>query len=793
MKKLGLFWALAFVVLAWPVFGVGFIVVDEAHWWPGPTPPYPIPPYPPPHPVPPWPPEIIVARPRPHVFAPLEVQEVKARTHIKDQVATTTVLQEFYNPNTSQLEGTFMFPVPKGAHVGKFSMDIDGKQVAAELLTASKARSIYEEIVRKAKDPALMEYAGQDMFKVRIFPIEPHSKKKIKVSYTELLKSDGGFVAYTLPLRAEKLSPKPASNFSVKVDLETSRPLKSIYSPSHNVDVKRQESRKASVSYEAGEKRVDGDFALYFAAEPDEVGLNLLAHRDGNGDGYFILLASPGLDVNEKQVMPKDVAFVLDTSGSMSGKKIEQAKKALEFCVNSLNTEDRFEILRFSTEVESLFDKLVKADEKNRSKALEFIGGLRAAGGTAIDDALKQALALRERNSTDNGSDGEDSEKQPIIESRPFVVIFLTDGRPTIGTTDEEQIVSAAKKRSGGKTRVFCFGIGTDVNTHLLDKITEETRAVSQYVLPDEDIEVKVSSFFAKIKDPVLAEPKLKVEGGVHISKFYPSPLPDLFKGDQLVVVGRYSGSGSSAVTTSGMMNGRKKSFTVEPTFPSEQHENRFIPRLWATRRVGYLLDQIRLHGENKELKDEATELARKYGIVTPYTAYLIVEDESQRNVSSSTMSFPTFHEDGLARRQAGADWKMMMKDREGERAIGGSRMYSQLKSANAPAEAAAAGNLEANRALGVSGYAGATGPGGVAATPPPAAQTRVVQYAQQSQYAGGKTFFLNDKRWVDSEVQRHPKAKHVKIEFGSNEYFDLATKYPKRMSGWPWGMWWSL
>ena len=125
MKKFGLVWALAFVVLASPVFAVGFIIVDEAHWWPGPTPPHPIPPYPPPHPVPPWPPEIIVPRPRMHVFAPLQVQEVKARTHIKDQVASTTVLQEFYNPNSSQLEGTFMFPVPKGAHVDKFSMDID--------------------------------------------------------------------------------------------------------------------------------------------------------------------------------------------------------------------------------------------------------------------------------------------------------------------------------------------------------------------------------------------------------------------------------------------------------------------------------------------------------------------------------------------------------------------------------------------------------------------------------------------------------------------------------------------
>ena len=487
-----------------PCCGAGLIIVDDANWRPGPMPP----PIIPPHWPRPFPP------PRPHPFAPLDVNYVKVHTRITDQVAVTSVDQEFYNPNPARLEGTFVFPIPKGAHINKFTMEIDGKQVEAELLPAEKARRIYEDIVRKLKDPALLEYAGRDVFKVRIFPIEPNSKKRITLSYTELLKADDGLVSYVLPLNTEKFSAKPIRNVSVKVDLESKRPLKSIYSPSHAVEVKRHGATSATAGYEATDVQPDTDFALYFAPEKDEIGVNLLTHRRSDEDGYFLLLASPGVDVKEKQVVMKDIAFVLDTSGSMAGKKLEQAKKALQFCVENLNDGDRFEIIRFSTEVEPLFDKLVKATEQNRAKANDFIKDLKPIGGTAIDDALRKALALR-----------------PGGEDRPFVVIFLTDGRPTIGTTDEDQIVANVKKENDGRTRIFCFGIGTDVNTHLLDRITEDTRAVSQYVLPEEDLEVKVSNFFSKIKEPVLANPTLKFTGDIRATKLYPSPLPDLFKG----------------------------------------------------------------------------------------------------------------------------------------------------------------------------------------------------------------------------------------------------------------------
>jgi Ca-activated chloride channel homolog len=761
-----------------PCHADGFIIVDEAHWLPRP-----------PHQPPPiWRPGPIPPAPRPYV--PLEVVYHHVEVKIDGQIATTSVDQEFYNPNPSRLEGTYLFPIPKGAQIDKFTMDIGGKMVEAELLPAAKARQIYEDIVRKLKDPALLEYADRDVFKVRIFPIEPNSKKRIKLSYTQVLKADDGLVNYTYPLNTEKFSAKPIKDLSIKVELECDRPLKSIYSPSHSVEIKRPGPDRATVGFEANDVQPDTDFALYFAPEKDELGVNLVAHRVTGEDGYFMLLMSPGVEAKSKNIAPKDVAFVLDTSGSMAGKKLEQAKKALQFCVENLNADDRFEIIRFSTEVEPLFDKLVTANESNRDKANEFIKELKPIGGTAIDDALKKALALRnERGGNDSSlsaPSGRGEGRGEVRESvRPFVIIFLTDGRPTIGTTDEEQIVAGVKRANEGRTRVFCFGIGTDVNTHLLDKITEETRAVSQYVLPEEDLEVKVSTFFAKIKDPILANPTLKFTGDVRVTKLYPSPLPDLFRGDQLVLVGRYSGRGDSAVILEGTVNGVMRKFTYEVDFPRAEDEHEFIPRLWATRRVGYLLDEIRLHGENAELRDEVTELARKYGIVTPYTAYLIVEDESRRNVPQAMQSLPQLSADRLARQEATANWDYFKRDKDGDKALSGARFGYELKNANAPAAAADLASVEANRALGVSGSAGR---GGRVSTIPETladdSKTRLVQLSQQGRFVAGKNFYQNDGQWVDAAAQKLQNAKRQRIQFNSAEYFAFAAKERRAL---PW------
>ena len=724
----------------------------------------------------PRPPIIIPPRPWPrpirHVFAPMELQEQKVTVKIDNRVARTTVEQVFYNPNPRRQEGTFLFPVPKGAAIENFQMEINGKLVKAELLDAKKARKIYTDIVRSMKDPALLEFSNQRLFKVRIFPFEPHGKKRIKLTYNQVLRNDGGLVEYTYPLGTGKYSSKAIGSLSVKIELAANAPIKSIYSPTHEVEIKRNGNKQATIGFEAKGVTPGSDFKLYYQPKAKGIAVNLITHRQGDGDGYFLLLASPGIDVDASKIVEKDVAFVLDTSGSMAGNKLEQAKKAFQFCVANLNDGDRFEVIRFSTETEALFDGMKKANSKNRKMAIDFIKDMKPIGGTAINAALTEALALKPEG------------------DRPFVVIFLTDGRPTIGITSENEIVKNVEK-AAGKTRVFSFGIGTDVNAHLLDKITEKTRASSQYVTPNEDIEVKVSSFYTKIKEPVLANPKLKFPDGIRVSKLYPNPLPDLFKGEEIVLVGRYDKAGKGDVLLDGTVNGKQAQSEFGVKFPAEADRD-FIPRLWATRRVGYLLDEIRLHGEKNELKDEVTQLARKYGIVTPYTAYLIIEDERRRGVPVAARTLRNFEADREVLAQAKAQFHAFKKDKSGDQAIGSARAAKFLKEAKNAQSAYRLSNAEAGQSLG--GYAGGRGKLSVPASAAPGGfivpgrkgangqAGKARQVVQPMQFYGGKNFCQNEKFWVDTDVQtaEAKKAKRTRVKFNSDAYFALLTKEPK-------------
>jgi Ca-activated chloride channel family protein len=732
--------------------------------------------------------------PRGHFpFAPLEVTYHRVNVEINDQVAVTSVDEEFYNPNPQQLEGTYLFPLPAGAHIDKFSMDINGTMQEAELLPADKARAIYEEIVRKYRDPALLEYAGRDAFKVRIFPIEPQKGKKIKITYTQLLKSDTGLTEYVYPLNTEKFSARPVRDVSVKVILACNQPLKSVYSPSHNVEIKRDGDNKAVIGFEDKNVRPDTDFKLIFSKTANPIGIDLLTYRNSPDDGYFLLLASPGTNVKAENIQPKDICLVLDTSGSMAengGKKIAQAKKALSFCLANLNEKDRFEIIRFSTEAEPFFDDLKAAEKGNLDKAQAFVNSLKPIGGTALNDAMQKALALGQKRS--------DADK------RPYVIVFLTDGQPTIGETNEDTILANVKAAPGGaNTRVFTFGIGTDVNTHLLDKIAMDTHAASQYVLPDEDLEIKLSNFYTKIKEPVLSNVTVAFTGGdIRTTQMYPSALPDLFKGDMLIAFGRYSGKGAAAVKISGVLNGEKKEFVQDVNFTENETKNSFIPRLWATRRVGWMLDEIRLHGETKELKDEVVRLAREHGIVTPYTAYLILEDERQRGVPVARQNFREFGADhfamqGAADQYGGAKREAAEKDlRSGDAAVDSSRKINDLKSGwnieqtrdyDKLAKAKPDGGRYATLQPGSMAAGGGGGAGGKPSMTAPVDQAEnelgyrvATNYAQQARVVNGRAFYQNENVWNDSTAQAKKNLKTVQVKFDSDEYFGLIKDHPE-------------
>jgi len=539
----------------------------------------------------------------------IQVEQHQVDVSIRDGVARTKLVQTFRNPNRMNLEGTFMFPLPDGAAVSNFAMLMGGKMVQGEVLERDKAAGIYQGIVRRQQDPALLEYMGKRLFRARVFPIPPQGIAKIELSYDETLTRDGRTVEWRYPFRTKSVTRAPVGKASLHVRIESTQPVMTVYSPSHEVDVVKKGDHDAVVSYETRSDPGDRDFVvIYGLAKEGDVGATLFSHSEGDDKGAFLLLLAPSSELDKSRIVAKDVVFVVDTSGSMSGDKMEQTKKALRYCVNSLGEKDRFNIVSFATEASSWKDALVSSDRANKDEAVGFISTLAARGGTNINDALVSALGMSE------------------AKDRPYLIIFMTDGEPTIGVTTTNGILGNVKGANKALTRLFVFGVGENLKVDLLDLLAEQNHGARDYVGSKENIEVKVSSFFEKVSSPVLADVSLDISG-VKVNDVYPKRMPDLFRGSQLMLTGRYTGSGAGVIKLRGKIDGKEVEHVFERTFKDGKDRTAFVPRLWAVRKVGYLMDQIRLNGKNDEVAKEVVRLGKKYGIVTPYTSYLVIED----------------------------------------------------------------------------------------------------------------------------------------------------------------------
>jgi Ca-activated chloride channel family protein len=543
---------------------------------------------------------------------PLAMLDHQVRIAIEDQAAVTRVEQSFRNHTDRPLEATYLFPVPRGASVRKFTMWVDGREVPGEMVEADKARQIYTDIVRRALDPGLLEYVGNDLLRVRVFPVPARGDVKMALSYTALLPREGSIVEYDYPLKAGGATLRTLAKFSIDATLKSQHAIQSIYSPTHAISVTRSGDKEATVHFERDQGPLDKTFQLFYSVGDHDVGMTLLTQRPDSGDkGTFMLLISPREELSRNTTVPRDMVLVLDTSGSMRGAKIDQAKRALKYCLSNLGSKDRFGLMNFATTVNKFADGLVDNSREQVERALHWVGELEASGGTAIQDALNAALDMRTSDA-----------------SRTFTIVFFTDGQPTVGETSPESILKNVAARNTANTRIFTFGVGDDVNATMLDQLAEQSRAVSTYVRPAEDIEVKTSSLYTKISRPVLTGLKLSAGSKAGFTEIYPPQLPDLFHGSQLILLGRYSGQGPTTLTLTGMVGNEKKEFTYEINLADKTNDDRsFVEQLWARRKVGYLLDQIRGNGEKKELVDEVVSLAKKYGITTPYTSYLIVPD----------------------------------------------------------------------------------------------------------------------------------------------------------------------
>ncbi len=625
----------------------------------------------------------------------LSIRYHHVRTTLVDQVAHTAVDQTFHNPEPRDLEATYLFPVPVDASISAFSLYVDGQPLAAEILSAASAREIYEGIVRRRLDPGLLEYVGQGAYKARIFPVPALGDKRLELAYDEVVTRQAGVYRYTYPLNTEKFSATPLEEVSLTVQLHASRPLKAIYSPSHAIVVERDGEFDARVIWADENTTPAEDFVLYYTVADEAVGVDLLTWAPaGDSLAYYLLLAAPQVDPPDAQVIPKRLILVLDRSGSMLGPLFDQARAALRFVIGNLDEQDQVNVVDYGTAVAAFADSTVPATAANREALLAYVASLSATGGTYIDGALARSLAMVR---------GDD---------RAEIVLFLTDGRPTIGERDTEAIVARAAAANQGRARLFALGVGFEVNTHLLDRLAGGNGGTTTYVKPGEDLEVAVSSLYQQVSSPVLENLQVSFVDA-RGSEAFPPQLPDLFRGGQVVQLGRLAGTGEVGVQLNGTVAGQPVEFRRQVKVDRAGPE--FLPRLWATRKVGYLLDQIRLYGEDAELVDEIVTLSRRYGVITPYTSFLVVED---------TPTEPPLAFEGLK-----AD--------------------------------SGAGAVAASEA--VRNWAGA-------ATPTSAQSAQV-------RYAGDRAFYQRDGYWQDSQYDA--ALPEQRLTFGSQAYFALLDQRP--------------
>lgn len=743
---------------------------------------------------PPIPPRPPIPRPQPPQPA-FKVSRVDIHSDVRDQIAKVQVSQVFKNVSTQTIQTQIMFPLPTDAAISELTLLVDGKEFTGRLMKKEEARATYEAIVRRRKDPALLEYMGRGLFQTSVFPIPPNAERTVEIRYQQLLKKDNGLVDFLLPIGTSKHNSRPVDNLNITVRVNATDQIRTVYSPSHEISIDRPNDKTAVCKMTLTNVRAPDDFRLMYGTQNGLVGMNVISYRPSDSeDGYFLLLASPELKRDESKTVPKSVIFVLDRSGSMNGKKIDQARGALKYFLNRLNKKDTFNIVAYDSAVESFKPELQRADGTVLEEALGYADGIFAGGSTNIDSALKTSLGMLK------------------AKGHPSYVMFLTDGLPTVGTRDERQIASGARATNLVGARLFNFGVGFDVNSRLLDRLSRDHRGQSVYVRPNEDIEAHVASLYNRIGSPLLTDIGMSIEFDREskpsdpkpIARMYPKQLTDLFYGEQLVIVGRYRKGGAAKVTLTGHFGGEQKKFTFGADFVdrSADESNGFVEKLWAVRRVGEIIDELDLHGQNKELVSELVQLSIKHGILTPYTSFLADETVSLRD------------RENLARASRESATQLAAESGRaafGQRALKG-RLQRVDKLDDLKRLASGISQDEEARpttAAPAPGQAGAGGRGGARPGGKPAkkrpGRRRVLDYAELKKekaeaeadgvanfedslnstvvQVGQKSFFRKQGIWQDSTVKEEDEKKATLIVQFSKEYFDLAASHGGKLA----------
>lgn len=540
---------------------------------------------------------------------PMQWGVVRTASHVQvrmdDRVLHYEVEEQFTNRGGGIAEADYIFPLPGGAAFQDLKLSIDGELVAGETMSADKARGIYEEIVRRQRDPALVEWMGQGMLRARIFPIRPGEVKRVVVRFDAVARREGDALRVDYRRGANSTATRDARGTDGEAEtfvlsFADGSASGTPYSPTHRL-TRRVSNGRVTVEADGNTREVT---ILVPMRRSSEAAVSLLAHATSESEKFALITLTP--PARSVRHTPRDVTVVLDVSGSMSGRKLAQARAAGRQVLATLDGSDRFRIVDFSTDVRTFRDSFVSASAANIREAQRYLDALEAQGSTNISGALDEALRMHSP------------------EERLPLVLFLTDGAPTVGETQPEAIAAAAA-RQRGRARVFTFGVGADVNATLVEQLALEAHGTASFVRPDEDVERAVSVVASRLTDPIVTDLRVRADG-VRLDRMLPDGPTDLFAGQDLVVLARYEGDGPATLRFSGRSSGGPVEWTERVSFPGRERGNAFVPRLWATQRIGWLTAEKRRGGASTEMNDEIRALGERYAIPTEFTSYLVQE-----------------------------------------------------------------------------------------------------------------------------------------------------------------------
>ena len=555
-------------------------------------------------------------------------QSSDVRVDLVDRVLRYEITETFVNRGSRIGEADFMFPLPKGAAFQDLKLSINGEMVAGETMSADRARQIYEEIVRRQRDPALLEWMGYGLLRARIFPIAPGEEKKVVVRFQAVAPREGDAlrVDYFRGMRSNQheLNQEPGGRTSFVLTYPNDPMYGTAYSPTHSIFEQHYGSESSVDSYgdrsfvsnsRGSVRRVEvrdarGEVTLLIPIRRStSAAISMLANAPGNDDGFALITLSPPLI--RPRAVPRDVTFVIDVSGSMSGQKIEQARAAGKQLLRTLSPMDRFRLIGFSSDVRTFRNDFSTATRENIGAAERYLDQLDAEGSTNISGALDEALSA------------------PVQAGRLPIVLFLTDGQPTVGERDASVIASNVAKHRGSR-RLFTFGVGADLDVSLIEQLALEGRGTASFVRPEESVERAVGIVASRLTSPLVTDVRVRADG-VRLLKMHPSGPVDIFAGEDLVILARYDGSGTGVVRFDGQTTSGPVSWSARVNFPERSRENPFVARLWATQRVGYLSAEKRKHGGSQEIDNEIRDLGERFGIPTEFSSYLVVEPGMSR------------------------------------------------------------------------------------------------------------------------------------------------------------------